>query len=53
MEVLREMIKISSEIEIMPAGKITKSNVHELHELIGARAYHGRLIVGSLEGLAQ
>lgn len=48
-EVLKEMIKISGNIEVMPAGKITAANVDELHRYLGAGAYHGKKIVGSLE----
>lgn len=48
-EVLREMQKICRDrIELMPAGKITENNVEELHQFIGAKAYHGRRIVGDL-----
>lgn len=48
--VLREMIRLSEgELEIIAAGKITEDNILQIRKLIGARAYHGRLIVGSLE----
>ena len=36
-------------ITIIPAGSITKNNFHELHQLIGAKEYHGRKIVGDLD----
>lgn len=48
-EVLKEMIRTSGNIEVMPAGKITVGNVYELHRFLGAGAYHGKRIVGSLE----
>jgi copper homeostasis protein len=45
-EVLRQMIALSQgRIKVMAAGKITKDNLDELAGLIGAVAYHGRLIV--------
>ena len=37
-----------NKLEIMPAGKITQFNLTELHHLVEAEAYHGRLIVGEL-----
>lgn len=44
--VLRKMVELSQgRIKVMAAGKITKENVVELAEEIGAPAYHGRLIV--------
>ncbi|PRX39107.1 copper homeostasis protein [Salegentibacter salegens] len=47
--VLKEMIKTSSNrIEIMPAGKINSENLSEIHNLLGASAYHGKQIVGKL-----
>ena len=36
-------------ITIIPAGGITKNNIHELHRKIGAKEYHGRKIVGDLD----
>ena len=36
-------------ITIIPAGSITKNNIHELHHKIGAKEYHGRKIVGDLD----
>ena len=36
-------------ITIIPAGSITKNNIHELHQIIGAKEYHGRKIVGNLD----
>ncbi|WBL22879.1 copper homeostasis protein CutC [Zunongwangia sp. HRR-M8] len=44
---LKEMLAIADKkLEIMPAGRITSSNLGEMHKCIGARAYHGRKIVG-------
>lgn len=37
-----------TKLQIMPAGKITQFNLTELHHLVEAEAYHGRLIVGEL-----
>lgn len=49
-EILKKMIKICpKEIEIMPAGKITDINLKEVHSLLGASAYHGKRIMGSLD----
>lgn len=46
---LIDMVKIAgNKFEIIAAGKITDKNVKELHEILGARAYHGKLIVGVL-----
>ena len=36
-------------ITIIPAGSITKNNIQELHQKIGAKEYHGRKIVGDLD----
>lgn len=48
-ENLRKMIALSAnEIEIMAQGHITTVNFDELHSLIGARAYHGKNIVGNI-----
>jgi len=47
--ILREMIKVSAgRLEILPAGRITADNVQQVHELIEAKMYHGRRIVGDL-----
>lgn len=44
--VLQQMVALSQgRIKVMAAGKITKENVGELAEAIGAPAYHGKLIV--------
>lgn len=42
---LAQMIKLSSKIQIMPAGKVTASNLSQLHDLLEAQEYHGRKIV--------
>ena len=43
---LKEMIRITDpNIRIIAAGKITRQNFHEVHQQIGASAYHGRNIV--------
>lgn len=48
-EVLKEMIEsCGKKLEIMPAGKVSDSNLEELHKILGATAYHGKLIVGNL-----
>ena len=36
-------------ITIIPAGGVTKNNIHELHKVIEAKEYHGRKIVGDLD----
>lgn len=48
---LKAMIELAGEkLEIMPAGKVTYANLEELHRTLGARAYHGKKIVGDLNG---
>jgi copper homeostasis protein len=48
-ETLKEMLQLcQGGIEIVPAGKITNNNLHIIHEYLGAKAYHGKLIVGDL-----
>lgn len=45
-EVLKKMISVAEySIEILVAGKVTKANLEEVHQEIGAREYHGRRIV--------
>ncbi|SFU51372.1 copper homeostasis protein [Pustulibacterium marinum] len=49
-EILKDLVKIADgKIQIISAGKITDRNINELHTLIDGEAYHGKLIVGSLE----
>lgn len=48
-EVLRDMIDAGGdEVTVIAAGKITQANLQEMQEKIGAKEYHGRLIVGPL-----
>ena len=37
--------KVGDRMVIIPAGKITKQNLNEIHSIIGAKEYHGRKIV--------
>jgi len=47
--ILKSLIDLSGDkIEIMPAGKITNTNIKKLHDYLNAKAYHGKLIVGKL-----
>jgi len=47
---LRRMITLSGDrFSIIVAGKVTKDNLPRLHKEIGAKEYHGRLIVGDLD----
>lgn len=49
-EVLQQMMESCGEkLEIMPGGKVSHSNLEDLHGLLGAKAYHGKLIVGNLD----
>jgi copper homeostasis protein len=44
--VLRAMIeKYGDRYTIIAAGKVTRDNLEETHQLVGAREYHGRKIV--------
>lgn len=46
--VLKEMVQLAGDqLEIIAAGKITQANLPDLHQRIGARAYHGKRIVFS------
>jgi copper homeostasis protein len=48
-DILRRMIVAGGEeVTVIAAGKITQDNLQEMQERIGAKEYHGRLIVGSL-----
>lgn len=47
--VLKEMVKSAGHIEIVACGKVTNQNLPEIDQLIGAPAYHGKKIVGSLD----
>ena len=48
-EVIKRMLQeAKGKINIIAAGSITKENLADIHQLIGAREYHGRRIVGDL-----
>jgi len=50
LSVLKTLIDLSADkIEIMPAGKITNTNIEKLNNHLKAKAYHGRRIVGELK----
>lgn len=47
--VIKEMIaEAGDSIQVIAAGKITNENLKTIDQLIGAKAYHGKLIVGDL-----
>ena len=39
---------VGNEKTIISAGKITKKNLKQIHQKIGGKEYHGRLIVGEI-----
>lgn len=46
---LKSLLSIASpHIEIIPCGKITQENINDIHHILKAKAYHGKLIVGDL-----
>ncbi|MDW3191327.1 MAG: copper homeostasis protein CutC [Cytophagales bacterium] len=45
---LQDLIHCFGERELVVCGKVTDQNVEQLHQEIGAKAYHGKLIVGNL-----
>ncbi|WP_203256931.1 copper homeostasis protein CutC [Hyunsoonleella ulvae] len=49
-ELILQMMKVAqgSHLEIMPCGGITKQNLEDAHSVFKAKAYHGKLIVGTL-----
>ena len=48
-DTLKEMVtRYKGQLTIIAAGKITEQNIMQVHELIGAKEYHGRKIVGDL-----
>ena len=48
---LREMIsEAKGKITILVAGKVLQSNLEEIEKVTGAREFHGRRIVGDLNG---
>ena len=46
---LKNIIALADDMEVICAGKITDRNIEELHQKIGAKAYHGRRIVPGLK----
>ncbi|MFY0601973.1 MAG: copper homeostasis protein CutC [Cyclobacteriaceae bacterium] len=47
--IIKELIEnAKSKLEIIACGKVTDQNIEEVHQIIGAKAYHGKLVVGSL-----
>jgi copper homeostasis protein len=49
LQILKSLVDLAgNKIEIMPAGKITDTNIEKLHDYLNARAYHGKRIVGEL-----
>ncbi len=47
--VLQEMLGMAAgQLEIIVAGKVTNENLENLHQVFGAREYHGRRIVGDV-----
>ena len=47
---LREMIRTAGDrFTILVAGKVTRDNLSQVHEAIGAQEFHGKRIVGELE----
>lgn len=48
-DVLKKMVQLAGDdIEILAQGHITTHNFTEIHDLIGARAYHGKRIVADI-----
>lgn len=46
---LSAMLAVAGErVELVACGKVTVDNLAELHARLGAKAYHGRLIVGDI-----
>ena len=43
------VIMAEDQIEVIACGKVTHENLTIVHELIGAKAYHGKRIVSGLE----
>ncbi len=47
---IRKMVEVSNGIpEIIAAGKVTTENLDEIRKLTGAKAFHGKRVVGSLD----
>ncbi|MBK7475375.1 MAG: copper homeostasis protein CutC [Haliscomenobacter sp.] len=48
-QTLQEMLNLAAgRLEIIVAGKVTNENLEDLHQVFGAREYHGRRIVGEV-----
>ena len=48
-DILKKMQQLAGDdIEIMAQGSIARINFNEIHNLIGARAYHGKYVVGDI-----
>lgn len=47
-DILKNMIQASNNIEIIVAGGVTNDNFDELHKQLKAKFYHGKKIVGDL-----
>jgi copper homeostasis protein len=53
-KILRKMQEEAGQnLIILVAGKVTNENVEEIQQLTGAKEFHGRGIVGNLEGSVQ
>jgi copper homeostasis protein len=53
-KILRKMQEEAGQnLIILVAGKVTNENVEEIQQLTGAKEFHGRRIVGNLEGSVQ
>ncbi|AHH11035.1 copper homeostasis protein CutC [Borrelia coriaceae] len=47
--ILQDLILMAGEkLEIVVAGKVNQDNIDSIDAILGAKAYHGRLIVGNL-----
>ncbi|MBI6119180.1 copper homeostasis protein CutC [Salegentibacter maritimus] len=46
---LKNILLEAGDMQVICAGKITDGNIEELHQKIGAKAYHGKRIVPGLE----
>ena len=46
--VLRKLLDIADQKELVACGKITDENLTRIHEALGANSYHGKKIVGTL-----
>lgn len=47
---LQQLLQVAGEaVQLVACGKVSQQNLPELHRLLQARAYHGRLIVGGLD----